>query len=354
MNSKYNLYKVFNYPEKLKAIKEGQVLAPKHVRLKPINACNHDCWYCCYRVDNLQLGESMDVKDQISLQKMNEIISDLSQMGVEAITFSGGGEPLIYPHIKQALKQISKCGIKIGLLTNGSRLCGETAKVVAENCTWVRVSMDSWDTLSHEDSRRVKGEDYEKIIQNLKNFSSFNSSCDLGVSFIISNKNYREIYNFCDQMKSCGVKHIKLSACVVSNNVAENNDYHQKIISIVEKEISDAKKLENDNFKLINHYHLMPKNFIKQYNKCSSLSFLTVIGADLKVYTCQDKAYTSSGLLGTIENCSFKEFWYSKENQNRIFTLNPSLECLHHCVSHEKNIVINNYLDIDENHSSFV
>ena len=81
---------------------------------------------------------------------------------------------------------------------------------------------------------------------------------------------------------------------------------------------------------------------------------MVVIGADSKVYSCQDKAYTNEGLLGSIENQRFKEFWFSKENYNRIKSINPSVDCIHHCVEHQKNLLLHEYLAIDENHVEFV
>jgi len=82
--------------------------------------------------------------------------------------------------------------------------------------------------------------------------------------------------------------------------------------------------------------------------------FLTVIGADCKVYTCQDKAFTEAGTLGSIKERSFREFWFSEENRQRLFSLNPSVECSHHCVTHSKNEAIIDLLSIDPDHGVFV
>jgi len=86
----YTPFKIFHYPEKIDSLSPNvqKVTSPIHVRIKPINICNHNCWYCAYRADNLQLGESMNLKDQIPEHKMSEIIEDFIDMDVKAITFS--------------------------------------------------------------------------------------------------------------------------------------------------------------------------------------------------------------------------------------------------------------------------
>ena len=139
--------KVFAHPDKLRSLPgtTAEVLPPLHVRIKPTNICNHDCWFCAYRQDDFQLGQAMVERDQIPLDKMMEIIDDLIEMQVQAVTFSGGGEPFVYPHLLKAVERLAAAGIPFASLTNGSRLSGELARVFAQSATWVRVSMDGWD-----------------------------------------------------------------------------------------------------------------------------------------------------------------------------------------------------------------
>jgi len=65
---------------------------------------------------------------------------------------------------------------------------------------------------------------------------------------------------------------------------------------------------------MVNHSHELEGRFEKKYTTCPFLQYLTDIGADCGVYTCQDKAFTKSGMLGSIKEKSFKEFLFSEEN----------------------------------------
>ena len=92
----YSKMKIFHFKEKIASLPKvnEQILAPLHIRIKPTNICNHHCRYCAYRDPELQLGKDMIVSDFIPKDKMKEIIEDIVTMGVKAVTFSGGGEPL--------------------------------------------------------------------------------------------------------------------------------------------------------------------------------------------------------------------------------------------------------------------
>ncbi|MBT4838106.1 MAG: radical SAM protein, partial [Methylococcales bacterium] len=344
MSVLYSHLKYLRFQDHLDALRQKQVVAPVHVRIKPNNHCNHHCWYCAYRADNLQLGDEMDLKDEISQQKMFEIIDDLIDMKVKAVTFSGGGEPLIYKPIAECVERLAKGNIRVAALTNGSNLKGKVATAFAKYATWLRISVDAWDNDSYQESRGVAKGSFDKLLKNIINFVKTGTDCVLGVSFIIDNKNYQHVYEACEIFKEAGASHIKLSGVVTGNSVEENNQYHLPMKHEVSEQIERAKSLNDDAFSVVNHYHELSDRFEKNYQYCPFLQYLTIIGADECVYTCQDKAYTSSGLLGSIQQQSFKQFWFSEENKQQLLALNPSEQCNHHCITHTKNLSILEYL----------
>lgn len=129
----YSNLKIFDHIDKLnEAVKENKRVAPIYIRIKPTNYCNHKCYYCSYADSALGLRDSVQKQDQISWEKMQEIISDMKDMGVKAVTFSGGGEPLVYPHIVETMQQVLDAGIDLSIITNGQLLKEERAKVLAK------------------------------------------------------------------------------------------------------------------------------------------------------------------------------------------------------------------------------
>jgi radical SAM protein with 4Fe4S-binding SPASM domain len=122
----------------------------------------------------------------------------------------------------------------------------------------------------------------------------------------------------------------------------------------VARQITLAQPLVDSTFSIINHYHDLEDRFEKNYHTCPFIQFNPVIGADQNVYTCHDKAYTQSGRMGSIANRTFKDFWFSEENQKFMKIFDPSSQCQHHCIAHSKNLVIHEYLALDKEHGYFV
>jgi len=296
----------------------------------------------------------MVTKDSIPKDKMMEIIDDCVDMGVKSITFSGGGEPFSYKYLLETVKKLAESPIKFASLTNGAKLKGEIANIFAHHGTWVRVSIDGWDDKSYAQYRGIKEGEFTKLIQNMKNFKQIGGKCALGVSYIIDNKNYTHVYDFIKLIQSTGADSIKLSPCVVSNYSSENDSYHKPLFDVVQEQITKAKlDFEKDGFEIYNSYHLFNDEINKTYNWCPYMQILPVIGADLNIYPCQDKAYNlDNGLVGSIKNIRFKEFWFN--DKNKFFKINPSKDCQNRCVADGKNKMILEYLNTNDDHLGFV
>ena len=354
MEKIYSNLKMFAFEKTLKGLVNKEVVPPVHIRIKPTNICNHDCWYCSYHVSGLELGNEMIYRDSIPIDKMHEIADDIVDMGVSAVTFSGGGEPLLYKRLPEIIKKLSEGGVKVASLTNGSNLKGKMADAFAKYASWIRISLDGYDDESYAKARGVSKEEFGKLMNNLKEFSNRDTKCMLSTVYIIDKNNYNNIFDICKKLKDNGVKSVKLSGVIIGDSTFENSSYHLSIKDKVHDQIILSKKLEDDNFSINDSYHdLDERMWNKDYKPCPILLYSPVIGADCKVYTCHDKAYTDAGLIGDLNKISFKKFWMSSENAKQVYNFSPATSCKHHCVAHARNLLMHDFLSLNQNHIEF-
>lgn len=359
MEKLYSNLKIFHFRPKLKDIIRGVLSAPLHIRIKPTNKCNHNCYYCCYQNKNLHLNQLFKEKDVISQNKMKEIVTDLKQMGVRAVTLSGGGEPLVYPYFRSTIKGLVNAKIKVALLTNGSLLEKENAQILSKKAVWVRISMDAADAKTYAKIRGVDFGEFDRVCNNIYNFAKIKErKCQLGINFIVTKDNYQDIYFFLKIMKKLGVNHVKVSEAVISKDRAENKSYYLGILNSVKKQIRKGiMNLSDSSFSVIDKvddFSSGEDSYRKRYSQCYFARCLTVIGADMNVYSCQDKAYAVNGKLGSLKNKSFKNLWFSKEVKDKLFKIDPGKCCEHHCTQHIKNLMLLDYFGLDKKHLDFV
>ncbi len=349
----YSQLKIFRHRDLLDKLENGARCNPLYIRIKPTNLCNHNCYYCHYKNPYLTLDE-YNPKDMIPREKMLEIVSDMASMGVKAVTFSGGGEPLVYPYIEETMEKILDSQIELSIITNGSLLQGKKAELLAKS-KWVRISIDSMNPVNYARIRGLKEDALLSVLRNIEEFAKIkNNQCELGINFVIGKENYMEIAQVAETMKQLGANHVKF-APLFSN---ETEEYHKDIKEEVIATLNEtADKLNDGTFKIIDLYTSDFDNyevFKRTYSRCPIKEFVCIIAANSKVYYCHDKAYLSDGCVCDLDDQSFAEGWNSEEVTKKFREFDAMKTCTQHCVYDSRNILINSYLDMDLNHVNFV
>jgi MoaA/NifB/PqqE/SkfB family radical SAM enzyme len=355
IQKKYGGLKIIWHPGKLDSFLKGEVSAPPYVRFKPTNRCNHDCFYCVYNPDFSGIHAETNRQDEIPFEKIMEILNDFKEMGIKAVTYSGGGEPLMHPNIIEVLKKTLEYDIDLSMITNGQRLKGEAAEILRK-AKWVRVSIDSCDPVTFSETRNRPENWFNELAENIKNFSKIKeSSCVLGINFVVNEKNKNHVYKAAEFYKNLGADHIKFSAAWKSEGFSE---YHNQFKEDVVAQIKKAKEdFAGENFEIYDTYESdfsLSGVSERKYNRCYVMQTIPVIGADSRVYFCHNKAYDDTGVLGSIKDQSFKELWFSKEAAEKFKNFNPNKSCRHQCTNDAKNIFIHDALNSFGEHVNFI
>lgn len=348
----YSNLKIFAHLNELQKVKNKERIAPIYVRIKPTNRCNQNCYYCHYKSPYLELDQYKP-NDEISREKMMELIADFKESGVKAVTFSGGGEPLLYPYIEEAIEKVLEAGIDLSIITNGSLLYGRKAELLSQ-AKWVRISQESGCAATYARIRGVKKEEFSQICDNIRKFADMkNTDCELGVNFVIGPENYQEVYHAGKLMQRLGAEHIKYTALMSNDAEKMHAPFKAEVIEQIHKLIGENKT----DFKIINLYESDFNSnavFGRNYNLCGIKDYVTVVAANSKIYYCHDKAYLSQGEVGDITQRSFKEVWFSDETTQKFLSFNPRENCQHHCVYDDRNELLNHYYTLDDQHINFI
>ncbi len=349
----YSNLKIFHHQDTLNKVEKGERCNPLYIRIKPTNGCNHNCYYCHYKNSYLTLDEYKS-SDYIPYHKMMEIVDDMEKMQVKAVTFSGGGEPLTYPYIEEAMEKILNVGIDLSIITNGSLLTGRKAQILAK-AKWVRISIDSIVAENYAKIRGIAESAMEILLNNIEEFAKIkDDNCELGVNFVIGKENYKEVRDVAVIMKKLGVNHVKFAPLFSNETEEYHKDIKEEVIAILNQL---SMELNSDKFKIIDLYtEDFEKNeiFKRTYSRCPIKEFVCIIGANSKVYYCHDKAYLKDGCVCDLNHQSLLEGWNSEVVTKKFRQFDAKKMCKQHCTYDSRNILINSYLDMDMNHINFV
>ncbi len=351
-DSAYSPYKAAMHPDSLALLRKGRQPAPKQVQLILSDLCNQGCAFCAYRMkgntSNQLFGEG-NPKRMIPFEKVEEILADCAGMGVQAIQFTGGGEPTVHPHHAEAFTACADIGLGFSLVTNGRLMRPETAEAL-EEADWVRVSVDAGVAATYAKVRRARESDFHAVWENIASLAP--RVDNLGVGFVVTPDNYGEVSIAAKRARDAGAANIRISA----QFSPQGADLFFDCYSAAREAALDAEERYNtDSFRVFNLLGDRLRDLSLQspdYEFCGVQHFNTYVGADLNVYRCCVYAYNERGLLGSVADRTFMDLWYSDEKYAAMARFDAT-GC-ERCQFNNKNRFIRDLVFMDERHAAYV
>lgn len=350
----YSPLKVFHHRDRIDALRRGDQPSPAQVQLIITNRCNHNCRFCAYRMEGYPSNQLFHVKDEIAYPKVCELLDDCVEMGVGAIQITGGGEPTIHPEFTAICHGVLSRGLELAVVTNGNAI-SEAVMDLLTQAAWVRVSLDAGTPQTYQLIRHVSGNAYRKTWHNIMELVKAKHRVDgrvvIGVGFVVTRENFREVLMVTEAARDAGVDNIRLSAVFQSDGADYFDDIHPEAVELCRK----AKAMETPTFRVFNNFDHRFEDLElahPDYQFCGVQNFDTYIGADLNVYRCCSTAYNRRGLIGSIKERRFHDLWESVEKR-RSFAEFDARGCPW-CMFNDKNRTIAYAISTDPPHVNFV
>lgn len=199
------LYHKDNLPPRLKKqvrdFKQG-VLKPSIVQFSFDRTCNLKCPSCRIEIFTANKKKIDEVQSMIDL-----IETELSET-IEVIYITGSGDPFVSVGFRNFLRTFSKSKWpllkRIHLHTNATKWTKKMWNSMKEIHPFVKtceISIDAATQSTYENKVRLGG-DWNELISNLKFISTIKSIDTVKTSFVVQQKNFREMKLFYDLMIS--------------------------------------------------------------------------------------------------------------------------------------------------------
>ena len=349
----YSNLKIFHHRERVDAARSGSHPFPIHVQIIPTNVCNQRCRFCSYRCPGYSSNETFDPRESIPFPKLAEIINDCEDMGVRAIEITGGGEPTCHPQFLNLCEAILGAEIDLGLVTNGSRWSEDHVRLLSE-AKWIRFSIDAGARNTYAMVRRVKSAVYDQVRaavrrQHESRIPEVNQI--IGVGFVVTRDNWSEIAVAAERARDDGADNIRISAVFQDKGAAYFDSFGMEAAKLCHQ----AKDLANERFRVFDLFSERVHDLVVGRPTrpfCGLQHFVTYIGADLNVYRCCVVAYNHVGLLGSIAEVSFREFWQSLQTAKALDDFDARV--CPRCMFNGKNEIIAYALSPNPPHVNFL
>ena len=320
----YSPLKILHHPGRLKMLRCGLQPTPAHVQIILSDLCNQSCQWCSYRVEgnpnNAMFPDpvtgSINPKRMLHYDKVLEILDDCVELGVAAIQLTGGGEPTVHPRFLDVLHQVAIRDLDLALVTNGVRLT-ENIIWALMKAKWVRVSVDAATAATYGPMRSTPPEHFAKVCEHVKALALAKevsgSALELGVGFVVSKENWREILAGTALARSLEADNIRLSAAFMPDDETYHADHFEAAADLCRQAVAEHDG--QGGFRVYNRFGERLEDLRQhhpEYSFCGYQHFTTYIGGDLNVYRCCTLAYNPRGLIGNLEHQRFRDLWRSE------------------------------------------
>lgn len=357
MPNAYSELKAFRHPDVLVGIGTKTPARVPHVQLVLADLCNQSCKFCAYRLEGYTSNQLFNDKRMMDGAKALEIVEDCAKIGVQAIEFTGGGEPTVHRCFEEVIQRTHELGMKFALVSNGTRITPGLAESIVKG-SWVRISLDAATEGTYTRIRRVHKSHWEKAQQAVINLRQARdrqkTDCVIGVGFVATPDNWTEIKQAAELAWSLGADNIRISAQFSSEDERLFSSFYEKAASLAKGAEIEGQCLSG--FTVYNRFgsrleDLRLKN--PEDELCGYQFFNTYIGGDLQVYRCCGYAYNERGWLGDLTKQRFADFWMSQERVDK--QLNFDARGCERCVYRKQNSALAYVLSPEKQmHEEFV
>ena len=336
--------KLFYHSDKLEHIIDGEIVFPSVYEISLVGSCNHKCRYC--------VSKSTQNVYILSKEQIISVICQIAQLGGQAITLTGGGEPLLHPFIDKAIKIARAQDLSVGLITNGSRrISTSLAAVFAKNLSFCRISIDSINEAVYA-SLRGRNDLYD-VLENVKALvgakARTRSRMLLGVHIVWVDQTCDDIQETIRYFALSGIDFVQVRPV---DNIPNNPRFSVPQYNEMQREFLERQKKDycGDGFRVLTSEdkwrEIFHSSIGKRYTGCSGANFTAAVGHDYRVYFCCTHIGSDLFLLGDLETTTLRDILLGTVRTSLIADVDHSL-CQNQCRNHLNNKTIAELIEMN-------
>src|SRR6185436_2780554 len=345
--------KLLNHRAKIEAMLGGGFVYPVSVELDLSNTCPHDCFFCSFGT-SASHGYRQQNWVQFPTERALSLLEELAACGVRAVTFTGGGEPLVHKQAAAILEKAAAVGLEFGVVTNGFNLRGSAQDVIAQHAKFVRVSLDAGTAETHQFTHGTKTPQFHAILANIAATRAKSERLTIGASFCVMDQNWKEVYAAAKAVKDAGGNYLEVRPVYPTDWRGDGFVPDLTHVDEARTEILHARAhLDTATFRVIG----MVERFDavaapqKDFEKCRTGALTTVIGADGRIWWCCVQRGQEFFNTASVLHQSFQDAW--REAMDKRMSERIDLSKCPRCRYTGLNVVLQDAIMADGMHQNF-
>ncbi len=333
-------HKMIWHTDRLNDWLNGKRISPIHIDAGLSKGCNIKCQYC-YGVTQGNFFKK-GAQEFFPREPLLRYMKSAGAAGVRSIAFIGEAEPLLNPHVYEAIVEGKRAGIDMAMGTNGILYNdGPEGRTALEHLSWLRFNISAASDAAY---RTIHGsKDFSIAVSKIKfcvdTKKQHNLDVTIGLQMVLTPSNVDQVIPLAALGRELGVDYLVVKQCgdTVENTLgvykrlAEYDTYHDIL--------TEAERYTTDSYHVIVKWKKISNRGTRSYDQCFGVPFLIYTSGDAKVYPCgmffdfKKDEYC----MGDLAAQSFEEivqgrrYWDVVE---KVKAINVQKDCYANCRTH--------------------
>lgn len=310
--------KVFAHLDTLHAWQRGERPAPVTLEWDLSNRCTLGCALCHFAHTHVRgpwthqprtlPGGFESTGDLADPDLIWRVLHEAHAAGVQAIVWSGGGEPTTHPDWEAVIETTSAVGLQQGMYTLGGLLTQQSAAVLAQHASWVVVSLDAADSATYAVEKGVGPDRFKAACQGIRWLAEAGTTT-VGVSFLIHAKNWTRIPKMRMLARDLGATYTTFRPridCAPDDSMALTIDraWIGTALGTLE-EAATCPDVECNVARFRDYRDWTSRS----YTACHGIKLNATITPDGRVWVCPQRRGFKDSCLGDLRTESFETLW---------------------------------------------
>ena len=321
---------LINHPEILVERKHHGFAYPIHAEIDLTWRCALNCKGCH--------SKWLHAGVELQPEQIKHILTELHVHGLEAVTFSGGGDPMESPHFEYAVNFAKDLGLSLGLYSYFPKPTQERVSFLESKFDWIYSH-----PFQSKNFFRIK-----KFVEGQRNGCGYwESRSSWTAGFLLDSDNWHKAaemaakvdLNFFD-----GVDFRPLCPENKPDAKPMNYDWVENAIRLL-KQLSDEPRITWAEYK----FNGLLNGGKREYDRCLSTDLVALVGPDGTMWECVQRRGYPDSALGNLLTESLEEIWRRKSHCRTELD-----NCRILCRNDQDNVALYQLLGPAPKHASFL
>lgn len=348
--------KVFDHMDRLQAWQRGEPTSPVSLEIDLTARCSLGCQSChqahthtrgpwANRLRVLPQGFE-SVGDVVDTSRLLFWLPQAKQAGVQALVWTGGGEPTLHPQWEPIVAHAHQLGFSQGMYTLGGHLDAGAARFLAERLTWVVVSLDCADAETYAAEKGVPPARFEAACAGIRHLVGHRAV--VGVSFLLHAGNCGRVWDMLRLARSLGATYTTFRPTIEVSQDAPGVPVGERLWAIAHadtlKMLAEEPDVECD-----------PARFAEWatwtghgYTTCHGIKLNATVTPDGRMWVCVNRRGLPDSCLGDLSRESFGAVWARHPGHWTVDS-----QCRAFCRLHPQNVTLS-HVFAERQHREFI